>query len=290
MGIVFDIQKFCVHDGPGIRTSVFLKGCMMRCPWCHNPESTKKEIQLSFESGRCVSCGKCTEVCSCGVHSILPGGGHKVDYNKCIACGKCAAKCPLDCLKLIGKEMSVREVMDEVVKDRKYYQSSGGGVTFTGGEPTVQFDFLAALLALAKEENLHTCIETNGVISRERIIALAKLTDLFLLDYKATGKAHKVLTGVDEKVVLDTLDTLDELGCPVILRCPVVQGINDSEEHFVAIKKIRRSFFCVMDVEILPYHSFGVHKWRSIGADCSLEPLKSATPEMKAEWEEKIRE
>ena len=290
MGIVFDIQRFCVHDGPGIRTSVFLKGCMMHCPWCHNPESIKKEIQLSFENSKCVSCGKCAQVCQNKIHTFSQDKTHLVDFERCISCGNCVQSCPFGCLKLIGKEMPAKEVMDEVIKDRKYYHSSGGGVTFTGGEPTVQFDFLIELLTLAKEEGLHTCIETNGAISRERIAALAKLTDLFLLDYKATGKSHKALTGVEETVVLDTLDTLNELGCSIILRCPIIQGINDSEEHFEAIKRIHRSCYNVKEAEIMPYHSFGTHKWHSIGAECSLEALKSATPEMKAEWEKKIGE
>lgn len=289
MGIVFDIQKFCVYDGPGIRTSVFLKGCMMRCPWCHNPESLKKEPELSCDFSKCVSCGACSAVCPTGAHSFGENGEHRVDFSRCIACGRCVEQCPTGCLKIFGREMTAREVIDEVVKDKKYYQSSGGGVTFTGGEPTFQFEFLEELLALAREEELHVCLETNGVISPERLERLVPSVDLFLLDYKATGPDHKRLTGIEETSVLETLKTLNRKGKPVILRCPIIQGINDGEAHFEAIRQLRREFSCIQSAEIMAYHSSGLHKWKALGQAYSLEQLESATPEMKAAWEKKIQ-
>lgn len=288
-GIVFDIQKFCTFDGPGVRTSVFLKGCMMRCPWCHNPESLKKEIELSFDGSKCTSCGICAGVCENGVHEITPDGEHRVNFKKCVACGKCISACPSRCLKLFGKSMTAQEVMKEVVKDKKYYTSSGGGMTVTGGEPTMQFEFLKELLTLAKAEGIHTCIESNGVITAEKLREIFPLVDLFLIDYKATGAAHKELTRVEEERVLSTLRLIDELGGKVILRCPIIQGINDTDEHFAAIRGLQRELACIQSAEVMAYHSSGVHKWHSLGTKYTLEELKTATPEMKKLWEEKIK-
>lgn len=287
-GIVFDIQKFSVYDGPGIRTAVFLKGCMMRCLWCHNPESLKPEPELACDLGKCTSCGACAAVCPQQVHAITEKGVHEIDFAKCTACGRCLSHCPEGCLKIFGRRMTAQEVVDEVLKDKKYYESSGGGVTFTGGEPTFQFDFFMELLECSKEAGLHVCLETNGVISPDRLQRILPFVDLFLLDYKATGPAHKELTGVEEGPVLSTLFALDEAKKETVLRCPVIQGINDTEAHFSAIRKLRRSHSCICSAEIMAYHSSGTHKWKSLGENYSLEQLSSATLEMKAKWEKQI--
>lgn len=287
-GIIFDIQRFCVHDGPGIRTSVFLKGCMMRCIWCHNPESFELGIQIARDNLKCTSCGKCVEICPQKVHYIE---NNKIAMNpkNCTKCGKCIDECPQEALRFFGREVNADEVIEEVLKDRKYYESSGGGVTFTGGEPTLQFEFLMELLKKSKESNLHTCLETNGIITHERLEELCQYVDLFLLDYKATGNEdHKKFTGVEPHKVFSTLDYLELREKPVILRCPIIQGLNDTDIHFKTIKEIKSKYKNIQSVEIMPYHSFGKQKWEAIGREYTLAKLESATPELKELWESKI--
>lgn len=286
-GIVFDIQKFSVHDGPGIRTSVFLKGCMMRCIWCHNPESFSKNPELSYKKDQCVYCGRCAEVCRHGVHNVDGEARiHTVKFDSCVACGDCVSECLSGCMSIFGKEMEANEVIAEVLKDKHYYASSNGGVTFTGGEPTIQFEFLLELLNSAKANNLNTCVETNGIIKQENLIKLLPLVDLFLIDYKATGDdLHKQLTGVSSNTVLETLTTLREHNKEVWLRCPVVQGVNDTAEHFKAIKQLRLQHKNITKAEIMAYHSYGKQKWSDLGKQYSLDSLNSASGDIKAEWE-----
>lgn len=288
MGIIFDIQRFCVHDGPGIRTTVFLKGCQMVCPWCHNPESVKAAVELGFDAVKCTSCGLCAAACKQGVHH-MDAGRHTVAFNRCTACGDCIGACPAGALRLFGEQMEAGRVMDEVLKDKKYYDGSGGGVTFTGGEPTMQFDFLLELLQLAKQNGLHTAVETNGAVSEKRLAQLLPYTDLFLLDYKATGSKHRQLTGVEEEVVLETFSRINRAGKDIILRCPLVPGVNDDEAHFEAIRELRRSCSTIREAEVMAYHATGKHKWDALGIAYSFSDLPSATPEMKAWWEAKIK-
>jgi glycyl-radical enzyme activating protein len=291
-GIVFDIQKFCTYDGPGIRTSVFLKGCMMHCPWCHNPESMSPLPQLSFNKDKCINCMKCKEVCPMDVHHFTRGTNgsidHIVDFKLCSTCGKCVKECPQDCLSIFGKRMTSEEVLNSVAKDKKYFDASGGGITVTGGEPTCQTLFLNSILEGAKKIGISTCIETNGVIGKEELNILVDLVDVFLVDYKATGDDCYALTGVSEDKIIDTLDFLEMKKARIILRCPIIPTVNDNEAHFRAIRNIREKYHSIESAEIMPYHSIGVSKWHSIGMPYSLENLKTATQEMKNKWTERI--
>ncbi len=289
MGIIFDIQKFSVHDGPGIRTTVFLKGCNIRCLWCHNPESFIINSQLAFEQSRCSGCRRCESVCAHGVH-LFVNEKHEVNYELCKKCGKCIEECPNHCLKIFGYDMTAKEVIKEVLKDKKYYESSGGGITISGGEPSVQYDFLMELLIESKNNELHTCIETNGIIEFERLKEIAKYVDLFLLDYKATGfERHKLLTGCSNEQMLNNLDYLSSIEKAVVLRCPIIPGLNDTEEHFSAIKEIKEMYSNIKEVEIMSYHSLGKSKWDSIGKDYSLKDIKDVDSKKKIEWEMKIK-
>ena len=288
MGIVFDIQRCCYNDGPGLRTTVFLKGCQLRCAWCHNPESFRKAPQLRYFSRKCVACGRCVDVCPQKVHSIRDGR-HQLDFSKCTACGGCLKSCPAGALEVLGKEMTAQEVMATVLRDRAYYDMSGGGVTFSGGEPTFQPDFLLELLTLAKEAGIHTCLETNGFIPKSILEPLTDLVDLFLLDYKITDpSALQSYTGASGNLWNCTLEALQRAGKEAVLRLPVIPGINDDEAHFREAARMKRDHPCIREIQIMPYHSIGAEKWTQLGYAYSLEDLPSATEEQRLLWQEKL--
>jgi pyruvate formate lyase activating enzyme len=265
MGIIFDIQRFSLHDGPGIRTTVFFKGCNLRCVWCHNPESLLSKEQLSYTKSFCTLCGECTRVCLHNVHKI-EGNVHTIDFDSCIACGKCPSVCVKRALRIIGYEASAQEIMQVVLKDKKYYDTSGGGLTTSGGEPTFQFKFLLELLSLAKQNKIHTCVETNGIFPEYKLNELLPFVDLFLVDYKHSNPLeHKKYTGGELKNVMETLSLLDAYNKPVLLRCPIIHGINDNEAHFETIRNIKQSYKNIIDFELMSYHEAGNDKWEQIG-------------------------
>lgn len=286
-GMIMEIQRFCLQDGPGIRTTVFFKGCNMRCVWCHNPESMDREPTLMYSEEKCSECRKCLSVCTKGVHSFREGR-HCLDRSACIHCGKCIEACGCQALWLIGRLAGADEIMEEIRKDQNYYRSSGGGVTFSGGEASLQNDFLLSLLMQCKKEGIHTALETNGLLTELQLRDLCRVTDLFLLDYKATGARHKELTGVPVVPVLKTLKTLQKLGASVVLRCPMIPGINDKEKHFQAIRQLRTHFSCIQEVEIMAYHDIGKGKWQECGKACSLSDLKTVSKEQKRVWEQTV--
>ena len=262
-GIVFDIQKFCINDGPGVRTTVFLKGCQMRCLWCHNPESMSQRKQLSFNADKCLNCRACAQVCA---HHRFVDGIHQIDFAACDGCGKCVEVCPAQALKIYGEEVTAEQIVQEVLKDKIYFAKTGGGITLSGGEALHQFTFALELARLSKQAGLHVCLETNGASKGEHYQQIAPFVDCFLVDYKATGdKLHKTLTGVSRRLVDQNMKLLHQLGCPVILRCPLIPGYNLSLEHFQAIGEMVERFDNILHVEILPYHNFGARKAREIG-------------------------
>lgn len=290
MGTIFDIQRCSYHDGPGVRTTVFFKGCGLRCAWCHNPESFSPAPQLRFCGHLCSLCGRCVAVCPRGVHT-LGGGHHEVDFSKCAACGSCEAVCPAGALSVVGREASVEQIMDVVRRDRAFYEVSGGGLTVSGGEPTLQGSFLAALLSAAKAEGIHTCVETNGYIPADTLAGIAPLTDLFLLDFKLSDdEGLKPYTRASGPLWQNTMDTLTAMGKPVILRLPVIPGINDTPRHFAEAVRIRRAHPNVEDLEIMPYHAIGAAKWEQLGMRYSLGDIATVPPEQAERWRQMLRE
>lgn len=263
-GTVFNIQRFCINDGPGIRTTVFLKGCPLRCEWCHNPESNKKTEELLFSSEKCINCGKCAAVCENGVHIFSES--HYLMRENCVFCRKCERICPAQALNIAGEIKTADEIIKAVLSDKEFYEDSGGGLTVSGGEPFSQYGFLLEILKKAKENGLHTCIETSGFTEREKILECARFTDIFLFDYKLSDPVlHEKYTGAGNSVILGNLKALDENGYKIILRCPVIPEVNDNEEHLRGIAETANGLKNILGIEIAPYHELGISKSERLG-------------------------
>ncbi len=281
-GIVFNIQKFCIHDGDGIRTCVFLKGCPLRCIWCHNPESLDREPTLSFNKSKCSSCGKCPAVCSA---RSIENGTLKIDREKCVKCGKCAEICLNDANEIIGKEMTTTEVFEEVIKDKMFYDTSGGGLTVTGGEPSSQPDFTLELLTLAKANGISLAIETCGIGSRDFYKKAADLGTTFLFDIKCIDPVrHKELTGADNAHIMANLKYLMDRGTGIIIRLPLVPDCNDSDEDIAKLSAfLNQNKERYRYAEIMPYHTLGIGKPEKLGITSSYIH-DSATDEEISRW------
>jgi glycyl-radical enzyme activating protein len=287
-GMVFDIQRTSLHDGPGIRTAVFLKGCPLRCAWCHNPESQSKVLQISFRPESCAACGDCANTCQHGAHQIVDGI-HLYDRSLCKQCGECVETCLYEALKLAGKEMAVNEVMAIVLRDRLFYEQSGGGLTISGGEPMLQPEFTYELLKAAKAEGLHTCLDTCGWTSQRAYKQVLPFVDLFLFDYKATDpEAHKRWTGVSNELILSNLDYLMQAGTRVRLRCPLVPGVNATPEHLAGIAALSRRHPDLDGIDLMAYHNVGNSKYERYGLENPLPSMQTSEDSTKQAWIETL--
>jgi pyruvate formate lyase activating enzyme len=274
-GIVFDVKRFSIHDGPGIRTTVFLKGCPLRCVWCHNPESQRREPQIMLRPSRCIVCGACVDHCPQGAIR-WNGSGVLTDRDLCIECGECTAYCAGEAREIVGREMSAAEVVAEIKRDLPFYDESGGGVTFSGGEPLLQTDFLLALLRACKELELHTAVDTCGAVSWAALDSVRPFVDLFLYDLKLLDEAqHRAATGAGNRLILDNLRRLTAAGQDVELRLAIIPGINDSEQNLRQTAEFAASLPNLRRITLLPFHNTARDKYGRLGLDY---PMRGVQP------------
>ncbi len=256
VGRVFDIKRSCLHDGPGVRTTVFLKGCPLNCLWCHNPESISPENEWAFDPRKCHQCASCD-----------------------------GAACLFGARFQVGEEMSVDTVMADVLQDRDFFERTGGGLTLSGGEPLAQPVFAVELLKAARSEGIHSCVETCGQVAFKILEKAAEQTDLFLYDLKESEPVrHKEYTGVDNRLILENLAKLDGLGAKITLRCPIIPTLNDRPEHFAWISQIANGLANLQELHLMPFHPFADYKREQIGRAYELENIKVPNDRQKTEW------
>lgn len=263
-GQIFDIQRFSIGNGPGIRTAIFMKGCPLNCLWCHNPESQRMETELLYDSTRCMNCGLCEKVCRRKVHKVTEGK-HEVDHVNCIKCGACIEVCPQEAVRLAGREYSVSELSSLVMKDREYYERSGGGATFSGGEPMLQPGFLQEAMKKLKKEGIHLALDTCGFCSSESFGTILRQTDMLLFDIKCmdSGK-HKRLTGADNRIILENFRLAAKQGKEILVRCPLIPDLNDSREDMKRLGEFLRGQH-IKSVDVSIYHDYGAAKYVQTG-------------------------
>lgn len=266
--LVFDIKRYCINDGPGIRMTIFLKGCPLSCRWCHNPESISPNIQKLFTAARCIGCGECVRVCPTGA-CRLTGQGIVTDPNLCSLCGQCAEVCPTRATEMSGRWMAVAELLREIEKETPFFDQSGGGVTFSGGEPLLYPDFLAEILDACGQRGVHRAVDTSGYVKTGLLLDIAGRTDLFLYDLKLMDPArHRLYTGVGNQKILANLTALAETGAAIQIRIPLVKGVNDDDANIRATADFVAGLAGEKKpVSLLPFHNIAAGKHLKLGQE-----------------------
>ncbi len=277
-GIVFNIMRFTVNDGPGIRTTVFLKGCPLHCLWCHNPEAISPQPELFIRADLCIRCGACLEACP---HAAVRREDDMFVTARevCRRCGCCVEACWSGARELVGREMTTEEVLEEVSRDTVFYDESRGGVTFSGGEPLLQHEFLASVLQGCRDRGIHTAVDTSGYAAPTVLDAVAEVADLFLYDFKLFDEErHRRFTGVSNRLILENLRRLTARKSSVIVRVPLIPGINDDDENIRAIGEFVASLGGISEIDVLPYHETGLAKYGRLGRVYALREVARPSP------------
>jgi pyruvate formate lyase activating enzyme len=272
-GVIFNIQRYSIHDGPGIRTTVFFKGCSLRCFWCQNPESQAMLPQIFLYHDRCSLCGKCVEVCPTGAGHLIENYS-EIDRDKCIICGKCVQACPNEARKLVGQYYTVDDVIKEIMRDKKFYENSHGGVTLSGGEPLLQPLFVNALLTKCKSDGLHTAIETAGDVSWNEFEPILDLVDLVLFDIKIIEDSRHITgTGISNKCILENARLVSRRK-PIIIRMPLIPGFNDSKEDVIALARFVKTELGHLPIELLAYNKMGESKYKLLDREATRREMQ----------------
>lgn len=279
-GNIFEIKHFAVHDGKGIRTTVFLKGCPLHCLWCHNPESQSSSEQFGYLPHKCVNCGSCVSACPTGAQKLDEAHKHIYDRSLCNMCGLCVSVCPRKALSKYGKMVSVDEILPELLQDRDFYETSDGGVTLSGGEPLSQIDFCEELLKKLKKENINTAVDTCGFASWESIKRIIPFTDIFLYDIKhMNSDKHYEYTGQHNELIIENLKKLNECDKKIEIRVPLIPSYNDDENNLREMANLFKDMKMIDRIKILPYHEFARTKYASIGMKDTMPKVNIPTEE-----------
>jgi len=276
--LLFNIQKFSLHDGPGIRTTIFFKGCPLKCRWCHNPEGLNNKIEMLYNQDKCTLCGECIKRCPKSAIQMI-NNRIETDMSKCNLCDECTYYCIHGAREIAGKEYSIDEIVKIVLKDKIFYEESKGGVTLSGGEPVMQIDCVEELLKRLKQENIHTAVDTSGIMPFKYYEQIYKYTDLFLYDIKLIDEEkHKKFTGVSNSIILDNLRKLSKIHNNINIRLPIIEGVNADDEHINALINLIRGLG-IKDINLLPYHDISRHKYKKLDMEYDGQEMSVPTSE-----------